>query len=408
LTNDDLRSLLVIGMDIVPLALSAKKAGYKVYGADYFGDQDLKRICVENQSILQQRAGISCGHLSDFNPKSLLPLARNLLRNHKIDAVLLSSGLDDSPEALRELNDLIPIMGNSPKVIEKVRDKTHFLQELKRLGIPHPETAVTKNLEEATQKAKEIGYPMVIKPSRGFGGAGVRKVNGPQEIRRAFREASLLDEDVLVQKFVTGTPASVTLISSKSGAVSLTVNEQLLGLQEVGQREPFGYCGNIVPLEASPATISNCMETARRVVSHFNLLGSNGVDMVVSQEGKSYVMEVNPRFQGTLECVEKVLGLNLVECHLKTCLQGLLSKDVRGPSHFCTRLISFAPQRSGAPNLEELKDIRDIPLPGVVIEEGEPLCSILTEGPTRSSSLKKAKRMANSISRLLQSAPQMG
>jgi len=408
LSNDGLRSLLVIGMDVVPLALSAKKAGYKVYGVDYFGDQDLKRVCVENRSILQQRAGESCGHLSDFNPESLPSLARALLRNHKIDAALLASGLDDSPEVLHELNDLIPIVGNAPKVIEKVRDKAYFFQEIERLGAPHPETAVTKSLKEAEYKAKEMGYPIVVKPFKGFGGAGVRKVNGSQEIRRAFREASLLNENVLIQKFITGTPASVTLISSKSGAVSLTVNEQLLGLKEVGQREPFGYCGNIVPLEASSSTIGKCMETARRVVSHFDLLGSNGVDMVVSQEGKTYVMEVNPRFQGTLECVEKVFGLNLVEWHLKACLQGLLPKKVRCPSHFCTRLISFAPQRSGAPNLEKLREIRDIPLPGVVIEEGEPLCSILTEGPTRSSSLKKAKRMANSISRLLQSAPQMG
>ena len=169
LAEAQIHNLLVIGTDVVSLAASARRAGYQVCAVDYFGDQDLKSSCRESRSIVKQRIGETCGQLDkDFSPKALLQLTKDLLRRVEIDAVLLSSGLDDSPDVLFELEDLIPILGNHPNVVKKVRDKMKFFQELERLGIPHPETAVAENLEEARGEAKNIGYPVLVKPLRGF------------------------------------------------------------------------------------------------------------------------------------------------------------------------------------------------------------------------------------------------
>ena len=389
-------------MDVVSSATSARKAGYKVYAVDYFGDQDLKRVCHESLSIVKQTPGVTCGQLStNFNPEALLQLTRELLKKNAIDATLLSTGLDDSPDVLFELNDMIPILGNHPHVIERIRNKMEFFQELKRLGIPHPETAMAENFEETRKKAKDIGYPVLVKPSRGFAGVGIRKAHGPKELKQAFRDASLIDEKVLIQEHVSGTPASVSLISSTNETIALTVNEQLLGVSEVGQEEPFGYCGNVVPLVATRAVIDKCKGIAERITSHFGLVGSNGVDLVVSKEGIPYVVEVNPRFQGTLECVERVLGINMVEAHVKACLQGILPTIVKKPAVFCTRLILFAPQRSMVPDLNAFEEVRDISLPKVIIEKGEPVCSILIEGADRNSSLRKARIIAELIRKSL-------
>ena len=97
LSETDIRNVLVTGVDVVSLATSARKAGYHVYAVDYFGDEDLKRLCHESRSIVKQMPGGDCGQLSvDFNPEALLQLTRELLKNNEIDAALLSSGLDDS------------------------------------------------------------------------------------------------------------------------------------------------------------------------------------------------------------------------------------------------------------------------------------------------------------------------
>nr|NIR86678.1 ATP-grasp domain-containing protein [Candidatus Bathyarchaeota archaeon] len=336
--EEDIRSVLAIGLDVVSLASSARKAGYRVYAVDYFGDQDLKRLCRKTRSIIEQRAGENCGRLNiDFSPEALIHLARDLLKGNEIEAALLSSGLEDYPEVLFELNGLVPILGNPPNVIQKVRNKTEFFRELERLRMPHPETATAENFEEAKEKSKDIGFPVVVKPYRGFGGAGVREARNAQELKQAFREASFFDNNVLIQERVSGTPASASLISSTNKAVVLTLNEQLLGMREVGQREPFGYCGNVVPLSATAATTDACKNIVKKVVLHFSLVGSNGVDLVISEEGVPYVMEVNPRFQGTLECVERVLRTNIVRAHVEACIKGILPTIVKKTSIFCVR-----------------------------------------------------------------------
>jgi len=395
LAEEGIRTLLVIGLDVASLATSARRAGYQVYAVDYFGDQDLKRVCRESRSIITQRAGQTCGRIGkDFDPKVLLRLTEDLLKRHTIDAALLSSGLEDSPNVLSELNNLVPILGNQPSVIEKVRDKMEFFQDLKRLGIPHPETATAKDLEGARKKSKDIGYPVVVKPSRGFGGASIRKAQKPRELEQAFRDAFLLDEKVLIQEHISGKPASTSLISSIKEAVTLTLNEQLLGIRGLGQREPFGYCGNVVPLLTDEAVADRCKSIVKTIASHFRLIGSNGVDLVISKEGIPYVIEVNPRFQGTLECVERVLRMNVVEAHVKACVQGTLPTLKKKPSVFCVRLILFAPKRSVVPDLSVFEEARDIPVPGVIVEEGEPICSVVVEGVNRASLLRRVRKTA--------------
>jgi len=324
-----------------------------------------------------------------------------LLKENQIDAVLLSSGLDDSPDVLSGLNDLVPILGNPPNGISRVRDKMEFFRELKRLRIPHPKTAIVDDFEEAEEKSKEIGYPVVVKPSSGFGGAGIRKVRSHRELKQTFQEVSSLNGKVLIQEYISGIPASASLISSSNKVAVLTLNEQLLGIREIGQLEPFGYCGNLIPLSMADTIKDSCKDLVKRVVLHFGLVGSNGVDLVISEEGLPYVIEVNPRFQGTLECVERTLRTNVVRLHAEACVQGILLSIVKKTSIFCVRLILFAPHRSITPDLSTFKEVRDIPLPGVIIEKGEPVCSIFIEGSSKQSLLRRAIEIAKTIKRLL-------
>jgi len=244
----------------------------------------------------------------------------------------------------------------------------------------------------------------LVKPSKSFGGVGIRKAQGPKELKQAFQDASLIAEEVLIQEYIFGLPASVSLISSNNETITLTLNEQLLGVNELGQKEPFGYCGNVLPFVTKRSIMNRCENVAERIASHFGLIGSNGLDLVISEEGIPYVVEVNPRFQATLECVERVLGMNMVEAHIKACLQGKLPTIAKKTARFCTRLILFAPQCLIMPDLSVFEEVRDIPTSGVIIEKGEPVCSILIGDADRNLSLGKAKMIARSICKLM--APQ--
>jgi predicted ATP-grasp superfamily ATP-dependent carboligase len=398
LAKTDIRSLLVVGIDTVSVAKSAKEAGYRIYAADYFGDIDLRRICSGFAAIIKQKRGKSCGKIeSKFRPEVFSEMTKSLLERQEIDAILLSSGLDDYFDVLYGLDELAPILGNSPEVIERVRKKPGFFKELKRLGMTHPETEIVKNVDEAKAAAVEIGYPVVVKPIRGFGGAGIRTAQDSKQIERAFLEASSVSKDLLVQEFINGVHASMSFLGAEKNVKILTINEQMLGLRFLFQQEPFGYCGNIVPLHFANSILESCKRVAEKISSHFGLKGSNGIDLVISEDGTPYVMEVNPRFQGTLECVERVLGMNLVKSHIDACLHDSLPTIRERISTFCIRLILYAPERIVAPDLTVFPDVRDVPLSGAIIEKREPLCSIITEGKNRELSFEKAKKLAHSI-----------
>ncbi|MBX5328932.1 MAG: ATP-grasp domain-containing protein [Candidatus Bathyarchaeota archaeon] len=401
----EIQNLLVIGIDTVAIAKSATRAGYKVYVVDFFGDLDLKRVCVSCKSIVKQKRGKSYGKIeSKLKSEAFLKIAKAWLKEHKIDAILLSSGLDDDFEVLNDLNDIAPILGNSPKIIKKVRERHCFFEELKRLGIEHPVTTIVKNAYEARNAAEKMGYPVVFKPVKGFGGANIRTVQDSGEVERVFNQTSNASEYVLVQKFIDGIHASVSFIANGDDVKLLTLNEQLLGLRFLSQEEPFGYCGNIVPLKCSSRVIERCEHIAEKVALRFGLKGLNGIDLVISKDGNLCVVEVNPRFQGTFECIEKVLGINLVESHINACLHGSLPTIKEQASIYCTRLILYAPRRIAVPDLTVFPEIRDIPFPETIIEKGEPLCSIITEGKTRDVSFQKAKKLAKSIYSLLHPA----
>jgi len=404
LPKTEIQNLLVVGVDTVSIADSARRAGYEIYAVDYFGDVDLRRVCSKYESVIYQEPGKSCGKFeSRFKPEAFLKMARLLLKKVQIDAALLASGLDDHFDVLRELNELVPILGNHLEVIKKVRDKSKFFGELKRLGIRHPETESVREIKEAKMAAAEIGYPVVIKPSKGFGGSNIRKVRNPEELEKAFERVFLGQDEVLIQKLIEGVHASASLVASEVAVRTLTINRQLTGLSYVFQREPFGYCGNVVPLRLSNAVFEECKCIAEKVALHFSLKGSNGVDLVVCKGKTPYVVEVNPRFQGTTECVEHVLGVNLVRTHVNACIHNSIP-TIEKPSKYCTRLILYTPTRVITPDLTSHMEVRDVPLPGTVIEKCEPLCSIIVAGNNQQSSLGRAKKLAKKIYTMLRPA----
>jgi predicted ATP-grasp superfamily ATP-dependent carboligase len=397
-------TLLLVGVDNSSLAQSVKKAGKKAFTVDYFGDVDVMRISDGFISVIEQKPCVSSGKFEKkYSPEALFTIVKSLYNHgYKFEGILLSSGLDDSFTILDKINDMFQIIGNSPETIKAIRDKKNFFQELEKMKIFHPKTLFITSLDSAIKEAKDIGYPLILKPSKGFSGVGVRRVDNKEQLMKEYRNLCLgSNEQVVIQEYIKGTPASISFIASYSKCKIIAINEQLIGLKNTCQPEPFGYCGNITPYLVTKDTMEKCNKIGEKITNCFNLIGSNGVDLVISEDDTPYVIEVNPRFQGSLMCVERAYGINLVKLHLAACNGKEIEKKQQHSSLFSTRLIIFAPKRLVAPDLVSKPLIMDVPCPGSIIEKGEPICSIISDGKTKNESLYRAQETAKTIFNLV-------
>jgi hypothetical protein len=356
-----METILVAGVNTRAVACSLKKIGYTVYSADYFGVTDLENCTDLSRSLLKQRIGISCGYFQeDFNPLDLKKEAQFLIDD--VDKVICLSGSSPSDFPAGK------VCGN----VSSWDDKALLYQALKdefRL----PVTYMPGSLEEAREIIlQHEDKEFILKPYSGAGGYGVRKWNDPENWPDGW----------LLQEYLIGENISASVLSTEKEARTILTSCQIVGDGKLGQMEPFGYTGNITPYHG-PADI---IELAEMIITRLGLVGSNGVDFIV-KEGEVYVLEVNPRIQGTFECVEQSLGINMAEAHIAAC-QGHMV-PIPNPRKFAVKMIVHARSRSIVGKLN-FRGIYDLPLEGVIIEAGEPVATVLSSDHVRENALFKA------------------
>lgn len=387
-------SIMVVGVNTRPTVKSAKALGLKTIAVDCFGDIDLLECADAVFSVRSTELGIQ--------PKSskrhaLFQLSLQALEAHDVDAILLTSGMEHDSAFIAELGKRAKIIGNDATRLEICKNKEKLFRIADKMGIPYPLTHRVRRRDEALEAARDIGYPVVLKPAFGGGGIGIRLVRSPDELERFFRRVLSAgdNESLYVQQYIRGTDASTSILSNGDEAKCLTVNEQLIGDKRLGVPRPFGYCGNVIPLN-KPEFESEIVENSRAICEEIGLVGSNGVDFVLSDP--PYLMEINPRFQNTIDCVEGLLGINLVEEHIRAC-RGEVG-EYRQPRGYSVKLILYAKRDVEISDLTKIPDTVDITPEGSIVRKGYPICSVLKFGKSRDETITDAYVLASKILKL--------
>jgi predicted ATP-grasp superfamily ATP-dependent carboligase len=351
--------VLVIANNARSIVCSARRAGHTVYALDRFGDVDMRR-CAGRAELIEGSQKNKLHELADSFGD--------------VDAVILGPGFEN----LKFKNTFT----NPLKVMEEVSDKSKLPKKLESMGIPHPQT-------ESMNKAHNIGFPLMIKPKSGSGGMRNMIVRNEEELN-LFKERSDAWE-FIAQEFVEGVPCSASVMSNGDDAVVVALNEQLIGVPWL-TRLPFVYCGNITPFHTK--FDNEMIRYAVQLTLEFGLLGSNGVDFILTENGVQ-VIEVNPRFQGSLDTVELSMGINIFDAHIKSFAGEL--PQLREPACFAAKTIVYANKkvvidRKISDVLMRCMDIgqaADIPQSGSMIQPDEPITTMLATAQTRQKVLEK-------------------
>jgi hypothetical protein len=224
------------------------------------------------------------------------------------------------------------LVGSSSAAIRRASDKAYLAELLRRHGIPHPETRVVRSGGDYLRVARDIGYPIVVKPARGAGCQGVCLARDPRELVKAvaMTRTTAGRQPVLLQRYVRGVHASVSLLADGRRARPLTVNRQ-----SVRAAGSFVYTGGATPLDHPLAgrAIDRALRTCDAIPG---LRGFVGVDIVLTPTD-AVVIEVNPRLTTAYLGVRAALDRNVAAMAIEAC-DGRLPRSVRA-----RRQVRFTP-----------------------------------------------------------------
>jgi len=352
--------LLIAGVHTRPAVASARRSGYRVSTAEHFGDCDTRLMAEEHLSIVRQRPYRSCGRVAElYSGEKLVELLKRL----EGERIILTSPLPFRDRKLAGMSGF--------RMIE-LSSKRRQIEVLRRRDVEVPESRVVRSREEAAAVAEEMGYPLVLKPSTGAGGAGVVLLRKPEDIPPVRGEH-------IIQRYIPGRVVSVSLLAKGDECIPVSVTQNLHSIAGSGR---FGYAGNIAPHACS----EKALDMAAEVVCTFRLRGWCGVDLVEGS-GRYHFLELNPRFQGSLDAVEGAYGINIVEAHI-AATEGEIPERMPEPERVCARLTLFAPRRLLLRSCL-LGVCRDVPVRNAVIERGEPLATLVASGRSRAEVMKK-------------------
>jgi len=338
--------ILVVGTNVRNVAESARKAGYDVIALTKYVDEDLRIYAFKTIKIEGDRKWVK-----DKVEK---------IAEEERASVVLSTGYED-------LDVQTEVLGTQPEEAAKVRDKLRFYRTLEKAGIPYPEIL---NVHEGS----------ICKPRFGGGGEGTF-------LKRTFlpdNKISPNDREYIFQRYIKGIPCSVSIIVGRE-TIPVALNEILAGWKEMNA-ESFRYSGNITPLKVKEEEKKELMKLAIETAELFDLSGSIGVDFVLAD--KPYVLEINPRFQGSLDSIEWSCDINLFKLHVL----GVEGKKIELPKvkRYAARTILFANKdiEIKNSNLTGNPFFADIPSSSFYRKE-EPLVSILASAPSKEKTIEK-------------------
>ncbi|MEE2827472.1 MAG: carbamoyl-phosphate synthase large subunit [Planctomycetota bacterium] len=213
----------------------------------------------------------------------------------------------------------VPIIGTSVDTIEAAEDREKFQQLLGRVGLKQPANAIARNMDEAREMCKVVGFPTLVRPSFVLGGRAMEICYDKAQFERFVREAFLVaqGQPVLIDRFLEeAIEVDVDCICDGTDAIVAGVMEHI---EEAGVHSGDSAC-SIPPYSLPAETIEEIKQATLAMAKHLNVVGLMNVQFAVKREGEVnnvYVLEVNPRASRTVPFVAKATGLPVAKVAAK-------------------------------------------------------------------------------------------
>lgn len=220
----------------------------------------------------------------------------------------------------------IKILGTSFNNMDLAEDRGSFSNLLKDLEIPYPRFGVAENAYEAIQVAKEVGYPVLVRPSYVLGGQGMKIVINDEDLQKAVIQllGDLPGNRVLIDHFLDRAE------ESESDSISDDSGTKIIGIME--HIEPAGiHSGDssavLPPFSLSENVIQKITEYTEKIAKAMNVVGLLNIQFAIKNE-EVFVIEANPRASRTVPFICKAYQEPYVNMATKVMLGHVKVKDL--------------------------------------------------------------------------------
>ncbi len=379
------KQIVLIGASVRAAAQSASRAGFCVTGIDLFCDSDTEAACHQLFAV----PGMSHSNAGDGDPDAFGPVGLERIIHACRGLPLVEvGGLRAGNLLSQRLSRLCPQLGPAADVRKQIGD-VEFLREMAASsGMRFPRS----HRRWPTTTAWHPPGRWLVKKRSSCGGLGVH-----------WQDAdSTIAADELLQQWVAGRSYGASLLSDGGDVVVLGACRSLF--QRRG-RLPFVYAGSFGPISLSPEVAHKLRRLGMQIVAATKLRGLFNVDYLLDREGNAWLIEINPRWSGSSEVIERRLvdrhALGVESSLFALSIQAIQGKNISLVSRqdlaesaetnpvFLKRIVfaradlcfrrSLLTQLSGLANGNDIHTaIHDVPREGTVIRQGEPMLTLIS------------------------------
>jgi carbamoyl-phosphate synthase large subunit len=205
----------------------------------------------------------------------------------------------------------VNILGTTPETIDLAEDRDRFREMMDKLNIPMPESGMAVNVTEALQIARNIGYPVMVRPSYVLGGRGMEVVHDDESLEVYMNAAVGVtpDRPILIDRFLNNAlECEADAISDGTDAFVPAVMEhiELAGIHS-------GDSACVIPsLNISEENLKTIKDYTIKIAKEMKVCGLMNMQYAI-EKGTVYVLEANPRASRTVPLVSKVCNIQMVK-----------------------------------------------------------------------------------------------
>jgi len=214
----------------------------------------------------------------------------------------------------------VPIWGTSPDSIDLAEDRGRFQKFVKKLNLKQPPNGLATNLEEAVEVSKEIGFPLVVRPSYVLGGRAMEIVYNQEDLKNYLIDAVEASEEspVLLDSFLN--QAIELDVEAVCDGREVVIGGILQHIEQAGIHSGDSAC-SLPPYNLQENLIKQIHKTVKSIALEIKAIGLINVQLAL-YEDTLYLLEVNPRASRTIPFVSKCIGHSFAQIGAK-CMSGI-------------------------------------------------------------------------------------